>query len=118
MTGRLETVDGSNWREFVASPRAVLVIGKTDCPACAAWTAELDVLLATDPSLEDVRFGKMMVDRGGLIDFKRANTWLAEVDELPFTTIWERGDRVKSFAGGGADRLVRRLRARADQAST
>jgi hypothetical protein len=107
---RLETVDGGNWREFVAAPVAVLVIGKTDCGACAAWSAELEQFLAADTEWADVRFGKMYVDRPGLIEFKRASPWLAEVDELPFNQIYVRGERGKSWPGGGVDRLVDRLR--------
>ena len=39
---RLEKIDGRTWRDFVQAPVAVLVLGKTDCPNCAAWTAELE----------------------------------------------------------------------------
>jgi hypothetical protein len=107
---RLETVDGGNWREFVAAPVALLVIGKTDCGACAAWTAALEQFLAADTEWQHVRFGKMYVDKGGLIEFKRASPWLADVDELPFNQLYLRGERSKSFPGGGIDRLLSRLR--------
>jgi hypothetical protein len=105
----LETVDGGNWREFIASPRAVLVIGKSDCPACGAWSEELTQFLATDTAWTDVRFGKMLLDKGGLIDFKRASPWLADLDELPFNVLYARGERAKSWPGGGVERLVSRL---------
>ena len=108
--GRLETVDGGNWRDFVASPLAVLVIGKSDCPACAAWSEELEGFLAADSEWMNVRFGKMLLDKGGLIEFKRANPWLADVEELPFNVLYTRGERAKEFPGGGIDRLVGRLR--------
>ena len=107
---RLESVDGTNWREFVAAPLAVLVIGKSDCPSCTAWSAELETFLESDRDWSHVRFGKMLLDKGGLIDFKRANPWLAEVEELPFNQIYVRGERSKAFPGGGLDRLVDRLR--------
>ena len=107
---RLETVDGGNWREFVAAPVAVLVIGKSDCAACAAWSEELERFLAEDTEWKHVRFGKMLVDKGGLIDFKRASPWLADVDELPFNQIYVKGERSKAFPGGGMERLVSRLR--------
>ena len=45
---RLEIVDGANWREFVAAPVALLVVGKSDCGACAAWSAELEHFLDAD----------------------------------------------------------------------
>ena len=106
---RLEHVDGESWRDFVAAPLAVLMLGKSDCPACAAWTEELEQFLAADTRWTDVRFGKVVLDRGRLIDFKRANPWIAELDVLPFTQIWMNGQRAKGFAGGGIDRLVGRL---------
>jgi hypothetical protein len=110
----LEKIDGGNWRDFIAAPLAVLMLGKSDCAACAAWTDELEQFLAGDGEWKHVRFGKMLLDQGGLIDFKRANPWLAEVDVLPYNLIYVRGEKVKEFPGGGTDRLVSRLRAVAD----
>jgi hypothetical protein len=110
MPRELESLDGSSWPEFIASPRAVLVLGKTDCEKCAKWSAELVEFLASDEEFADVRFGKMMLDQRGLIDFKKANPWLAEVDVLPFNILYTNGEKQKAFAGGGIDRLLNRLR--------
>ena len=107
---RLEKIDRGNWRDFVAAPLAMLMLGKSDCAACAAWSEELDGFLAQDTEFTTVRFGKMLLDEGGLVDFKRVNPWLAEVDVLPFNQIWVNGERSKNFAGSGVDRLVPRLR--------
>jgi len=106
---RLETIDGSNWREFLAAPRAVLILAKTTCQHCADWTTELGAFLEADTRLGDVRFGKMYLDRPGLIDFKRQSPWLAEVDDLPFNLLYEHGERRKSWPGGGVERLLDRL---------
>jgi hypothetical protein len=113
--GRLERIDGENWRDFVAAPVAVLMLGKSDCPACAAWTEELEAFLAEDGEWSTVRFGKMLLDEGRLVDFKRANLWLADLDVLPFTQLWVGGKRGKGFAGGGIDRLLTRLRGTASE---
>jgi len=107
---RLETLDRASWRDFLAAPVAVLMLGKTDCAACAAWTAELNDFLATDQEFGDVRFGKILLDQGGLADFKRENTWIAELDVLPFNVVYAGGERKKDFAGSGIERLVNRLR--------
>ena len=107
---RLEQIDGRNWEDFLRAPVAVLVLGKSDCPACAAWTDELTGFLETDREWTHVRFGKMLLDKGGLIGFKRAHPWIAELDVLPFNQIFVAGERGKSFAGGGIERLVNRLR--------
>jgi len=109
MSDRLEMLDGSTWQAFVASPLAVLMLGKSDCAACAQWTDELCQLLASDDRWRNVRFGKLLLDQPGLVSFKRANPWLAEVDVLPFNVIYVNGEPVKRFPGGGADRLTTRL---------
>jgi hypothetical protein len=109
MNGRLETIDGQNWESFVAAPVAVLTLGKSDCEACAAWTAELSGWLESDEAFRDVRFGKLLLDTPGMTSFKRANPWLADIDSLPFNLIYAGGERVKQFAGGGVERLVSRL---------
>jgi len=105
----LEAIDGTNWQEFVGSPAAVLMLGKSDCQHCAEWTEELETYLGEESARRDVRFGKMLLDTPGLIGFKRANDWLAEVDHLPFNVVYQAGERVKSFPGGGIERLTRRI---------
>lgn len=108
-SNRLEKIDGQNWEAFVASPAAVLMLGKSDCEACAAWTTELEAFLATDARWRHVRFGKLLLDKPGLISFKRANPWIAELDVLPTNVVYANGQESKRFAGGGVDRLVTRL---------
>jgi hypothetical protein len=106
---RLEALDGSTWESFVGSPWAVLMLGKSDCEHCAEFTEELHGFLAQDTAYRDVRFGKILLDRGGLAGFKRANPWLADVDVLPYTLIYRGGEKVAEFAGGGIGRLQSRL---------
>ena len=106
---RLESVDGASWEAFLASPWSVLMLGKSDCGACQGWTAELEQFLAGDTEWKKVRFGKMILDKGGLFEFKRASPWLAGLDTLPFNQIYVDGKEWKSFAGSGVERLVSRL---------
>jgi len=106
----LEQIDGRNWEEFLQAPVAVLMLGKSDCPACGAWTDELSAFLAAAGEFPHVRFGKILLDKGGLVGFKRAHPWIAELDVLPFNQIFVAGERGKSFAGSGVERLVNRLR--------
>src|SRR5262245_50020786 len=106
----LEKVDGHTWRDFLAAPASVLVLGKTTCAACRTYTEELEGFLASEGTRwPGVRFGKMLLDEGGLSDFKRASPWLAQVDALPFTQIYRAGERWKDFAGGNVERLRSRL---------
>ena len=107
---RLETLDRNSWRDFLAAPTAVLMLGKTDCQACAAWTAELTSFLEADEEFGDVRFGKIFLDQGGFADFKRENPWIADLDVLPHNVVYVGGERRKDFAGSGIERLTNRLR--------
>ena len=107
---KLEQLDGTNVADFLAAPAAVLMLGKSDCEACARWTEELEGFLAGDSEWTGVRFGKMTLDKGGLFEFKKASPWLADLDTLPFNQIYVDGKQWKSFAGGGVERLVSRLR--------
>ena len=109
MSDRLEAIDGASWEAFLGAPWAVLMLGKTDCEHCQEYTEELHVYLGGDDAPGDVRFGKMLLDRGGLASFKRANPWLADLDVLPYTLIYRNGEKTAEFAGGGIGRLGARL---------
>jgi hypothetical protein len=109
VVSRLEAIDGATWEGLLAAPWAVLMLGKSDCEHCAEFTEELHAFLDADTVYGDVRFGKILLDRGGLASFKRANPWLADVDVLPYTLIYRGGAKVAEFAGGGIGRLRARL---------
>lgn len=106
---RLEILTPQTWEEFTRAPLAVMMLGKSDCEACQSWSAELTAWLAGPDAPKDVRFGKLLLDQPGLISFKRANAWIAECDVLPTNVIWRHGERLKTWPGGGLDRLTNRL---------
>ena len=83
-----------------------------------AYLAELEAFLAADAKWTNVRFGKVLLDKGGLLSFKKANPWVAEVHDLPFHVIYVNGERAKTFAGGGVERLVNRLERLSDPAAS
>jgi len=109
MCNRLELLDRDTWEDFLSADAAVLILGKSDCAACAAWTSELQGFLADDQDWTNVRFGKIDLDVGGLAGFKKENAWLAEIKDLPFTLIYVDGERKKDFLGSGVSRLVNRM---------
>lgn len=110
MTSSLELLDRETWREFLGAPAAVLMLGKSDCEACAAWTQEVEDFLADDTEWANVRFGKFALDGGGLAGFKKENSWLMEIKDLPCTLVYVNGERKKEFLGSGIERLVNRMR--------
>lgn len=107
---RLETLDRENWRDFVAAPAAVLMLGKSDCEACQAWKDELNTFLDADEEWQQVRFAKLDLDLGGMASFKKENGWLADISDLPYNVVYVNGERQKEFYGSGIDRLVNRMR--------
>lgn len=109
MANRLEELGPKTWADLVSAPLSFLMLGKSDCAACAEWQKELEAWLEDEGVEPDVRFGKLLVDQPGLVDFKRNNPWLREVDVLPFNLIYANGEIKKKFAGSGIQRLVNRL---------
>lgn len=108
--GGVTIIDGTTWRDFVGSGVVVLMLGKTDCAACGTWTDELNTFLAGEHGYPEVRFGKMLLDQRGLVDFKREHgEWLKDVDVLPYNLVYKDGVLEKKFAGGGLERLTNRL---------
>jgi hypothetical protein len=108
----LEMLDGESWRAFVAADAAFLMLGKSDCEPCKAWTAELQAFLAAGSGAAHprVRFGKLLLDSKGLTDFKRENqSWLKDLETLPWNLLYVGGTLEKSWPGGGIARLEGRL---------
>ncbi|MBP88474.1 MAG: hypothetical protein CMJ64_17460 [Planctomycetaceae bacterium] len=66
---RLKVIDRENWREFLAAPAAVLMLGKSDCEACGKWTEELTAFLDSDEAWTHVRFGKLGESIGSSIAY-------------------------------------------------
>ncbi len=108
----LELLTPQTWEDFLAADQAVLMLGKSDCAACNAFTAELDEWLGGDPeAAAGVRFGKILLDQRGFTAFKRGyGDWLREVKDLPTTGLFKGGERVKTFVGGGVTRLESRVK--------
>lgn len=106
----LEILDRENWEGFLKAEAAVLLVGKSDCAACGQWSEELSAFAADNPEWKDVRFGKVLLDTPGLVGFKRASPWISELDSLPYTAIYQGGEKRAGFMGGGAARLEARLR--------
>ena len=101
----MESLDQSNWEEFLASPLSVLVLSKTDCQSCSEWFSELENYDVP----EKIRLGKLLLDAPGIARFKIAQPWISQVDILPFNVVFVDGERKTQWGGGGIKRLQNRL---------
>lgn len=106
---QIQELTPENWEDFTKNLVAVMILGKTDCQACQDWSAELTDAMDAGDVPDNVAYGKLMINQKGLLGFKKANAWLAEVDTLPFNVIYQNGEVVKKYAGGGLARLTNRL---------
>lgn len=110
MTTSVQQLGRTDWEDLVSAPVALLILAKSDCGACKTWQAELDEHLAGTDEFDGARFGKLNLDQPGLVAFKRANPWLAEVKDLPTNVLFVGGEKTKTWVGGGVDRMANRLR--------
>lgn len=106
----LTAVNDANIRELLAAPRAVLVIGKSDCGHCIAYEREILELQAKG-ELDDVAFGKLLLDAPGSPRFKKENPWLGTLKALPHTLLFVGGEHVENFAASKGTYLVERVEA-------
>ncbi len=106
----IQTLTADNLAAFESQPNRVLILGKSTCDNCHRWEAELNQAIEADEFQPEIPVGKLNLDQRGLGDFKKGNPWLVDVKDLPFNVIYKGNEIEKSYAGGGLDRLVNRLK--------
>ena len=104
----IREVNDQNLAEVMAAERGILIVTKSTCGACAIYQAQIEERLERG-ELDGLPIGKLVLDRGGSANFKRANPWLAGVAHLPYTVLYQRGQRVDEFAASKASYLIERV---------
>ncbi len=104
----IREVNDQNLAEVVEAERGILILTKSTCGACAIYQAQIEERLERG-ELDGLPIGKLVLDRGGAANFKRANPWLAGVAHLPYTVLYQRGQRVDEFAASKASYLIERV---------
>jgi hypothetical protein len=97
-----DTVD-----RVVGARHGALVLAKDDCDNCAAYEADIR-RLHEKGLLGDLVVGKMVLTQPGCRRFKRANPWLSQVDDLPYTVLYTSGEKVDEFAASKGTYLLER----------
>lgn len=106
----LTAITDRNIRELLSEPRAVLVIGKSDCGHCISYEKEI-LELQGQGGLDGVAIGKLLLDAPGSPRFKKENPWLGTLKALPHTLIFVDGEHVENFAASKGAYLVERIEA-------
>jgi hypothetical protein len=100
-------VDDGTIDRIVGAPHGVLVLAKDDCDSCAAYEAEIRNLDERG-LLGDIVVGKLVLTQPGSREFKRQNPWLRDVEFLPYTCLYESGEKVDEFAASKGMYLLER----------
>jgi hypothetical protein len=100
-------VDDETVERVMGAPHGALVLAKDDCDNCAAYEAQIRGL-QDEERLGDLVVGKLMLTQPGSRNFKRANPWLSEVDDLPYTMLYASGEKVDEFAASKGRYLLER----------
>lgn len=106
----LTAITDANIRELLSAPRAVLVIGKSDCGHCISYEREI-LELREKGELDDVAIGKLLLDAPGSPRFKKENPWVGSLKALPHTLVFVAGEHVENFAASKGTYLVERIEA-------
>jgi alkyl hydroperoxide reductase subunit AhpC len=93
----------------LGAEQGVLILARSDCAHCAAYQAEIQTLVERG-GLAGHTIGKLVVNERGATGYKRANRWLAEVNDLPYTVLYRHGQIVEGFPGSRAAYLEERVR--------
>lgn len=101
-------VTDDTFETLLAAEQAVLVIGKSDCGYCRQYDAGIADLLE-DPAYTDTVFGKLVLDEPGNTQLKRESSWIAGLNQLPYTVLYREGEPVDKFAASKASYLEERL---------
>lgn len=107
MSAGFSYVDDASIESVVGAPHGVLVLAKDDCGSCASYETEIRGLLEQG-LLGDLVVGKLMLTQPGSREFKRANPWLRDVADLPYTVLYSSGEKIDEFAASKGFYLLER----------
>lgn len=104
----LRRVTDDTMASILGAERAALILTARNCRASAQYRHGIETLLHTR-ELPGITLGALVVDEPGVEEFLLENGWLADVEALPFTVLYRRGQRVDGFAAFSPGSFMRRL---------
>ncbi len=104
----LQTVSDGDLDAVIAADEGVLILAQGGCGPCSRYQQEIVALISAG-RLDGVTVGVLRLDERGAAGFKRANPWLRDLQGLPHTLIYRRGERIDGFGASKASYLLERL---------
>lgn len=101
-------VDDATIGDLLAEERAVVILTKSTCGACARYHQDIARLMDRG-AFKGIAIGKLTLDRPGGARFKRDNPWVSEVSVVPYTVLYREGEPVNAFAASKASYLAEQI---------
>ncbi len=100
----IQHIDDSNFEAFMEHDRVALLLTRSTCGNCVNYTQEIQELIEKG-RLEDLHIGKVILDQAGSVKLKKANPWIKDLDFVPYTVLYDKGQKVEEFAASRGDYL-------------
>ncbi len=107
-SGSLLEVTDRDVEAIVEAGRGILILTKSDCGSCIGYQAEILARQARG-ELAGVAIAKLVLDHPGAAHFKMAHPWIHDLEFLPFTVLYRKGEQVDGFAASKGSYLMERL---------
>jgi hypothetical protein len=97
-------VSDSNWTEFCNVDTAVLIFEKSDCEKCQDLSQAIHV-----HDEFDFQISKLRLDEQGSSNIKQQNSWISNIDILPYCALFRFGQLVDSWASSDIQSIIDRV---------
>ena len=105
VVSRLQRANSSNWKDFFNSSLVYIMFTKSDCRECE----ELELAINANEKINLETMVKVVLDDPGLAQLKIDQSWISNIDILPFNAIFCNGKMLESWSGGNSRFLEDRL---------
>ena len=98
------SVNDSNWMEFCNVDTALLIFEKSDCVKCQ----ELSHAFHAHDEI-NFQISKLRLDEQGSSNIKQQNSWISNIDILPYCALFRFGQLVDSWASSDIQSIIDRV---------
>ena len=108
-TGELDlagivSVNDSNWTEFCNVDTALLIFEKSDCEKCLELSKAIHI-----HDEFNFQISKLRLDEKGSSNIKQQNSWISNIDILPYCALFRYGQLVDSWASSDIKSIIDRV---------
>ena len=86
------------------------MFSKKGCEQCE----QLELEINSSENLHSIEMCKAVLSDSGLADLKMEHTWIANIDLLPFNTIFSNGKMLDSWSGSSIEKFNSKMKKYSD----